>query len=118
MKREKGRPRGRPQKNFFGEISRPYQDPMYKKWRKDVIERDNHCCQWPMCSKKTRLEVHHIKKWSEFPLLRYNIQNGITLCREHHKSIKNKEADFENLFTTILNYKLFDRLNKLKYGNK
>ena len=28
---------------------RNFEDPQYKKWRKDVYKRDNFHCQWPGC---------------------------------------------------------------------
>lgn len=76
---------------------------LYKDWRKRVIVRDGHACQWPGCNKKTRLNVHHIKPWALFPLLRYNVDNGITLCYFHHKGIKDKEEYFAHIFFQIIN---------------
>ena len=58
----------------------------YKEWRLAVFKRDNYkCC----CCNKTgkKLNAHHIKRWSEYPSLRYDIDNGITLCESCHKAI-------------------------------
>ncbi len=61
----------------------------YQKWRSDVFQRDNWTCQ--TCGKKSEigkcvyLEAHHIKKWAYFPELRYEVNNGITLCKECHR---------------------------------
>jgi len=48
------------------------------------------------------IEAHHIKRVADYPELVLDNKNGITLCRKCHKSIKNKEKDFELLFYSIL----------------
>lgn len=60
----------------------------YKEWRRDVFARDNYTCQ--ACGKRgVRLEAHHIKEKCNFPELIYDVDNGITLCRECHKKTEN-----------------------------
>jgi hypothetical protein len=81
---------------------RNYNDPQYKKWRKDIKQRDNHTCQWPHCTNKTKLHAHHIYKWADFPGLRYHKHNGITLCRLHHDLIKNNEDAYREFFTKLV----------------
>lgn len=68
-------------------ISVQYQ---YKKWRKDVFVRDDYTCK--KCGLKGgRLNAHHIKEWAEFPELRFDIDNGITLCEPCHYATHGKE---------------------------
>jgi len=66
----------------------------YIEWRKDVYKRDNWTCQ--ECKKKTKdIIAHHINLFSEFPDLRFDINNGVTLCRSCHFKLHrklNKEA--------------------------
>ncbi len=81
---------------------RNFGDPQYKKWRKQVYSRDKHCCRWPNCSVKKKLNAHHIKTWAQFPGLRFEIQNGITLCKYHHGLIKGMEHIYEAVFLKIL----------------
>jgi hypothetical protein len=57
-------------------------EPKYKEWRMKVFMRDNFRCK--MCQSKENLQAHHILRWSEYPELRYDINNGIALCRVHH----------------------------------
>ena len=52
-------------------------------WRNDVFERDGYKCQ--KCNKiGGKLNAHHIKRFSEYPELRFDASNGITLCRSCH----------------------------------
>lgn len=57
----------------------------YVEWRKKVFNRDNFICQ--ICgSRGGKLEAHHIKPFSLFPELRFDINNGATMCKTcHHK---------------------------------
>ena len=66
-----------------------FDDPRYKEWRTAVMQQSNYCCAW--CGKPARetkygsgLDCHHIKGWKNNVELRYEISNGMALCREHH----------------------------------
>lgn len=59
----------------------------YKIWRKAVYQRDNYTCVW--CGGRgERLNADHIKPFSLFPELRFEISNGRTLCVSCHKTTK------------------------------
>lgn len=61
----------------------------YKDWRKAVFMRDNWTCQ--ECKVrgglglKVILNADHIKPFSTFPELRYQLDNGRTLCLPCHR---------------------------------
>ena len=52
-----------------------------------------------------KLQAHHIKKWSTASTLRYEVDNGITLCRSCHDSINGLESHYEALFNEIVQSK-------------
>jgi 5-methylcytosine-specific restriction endonuclease McrA len=55
----------------------------YRHWRKAVYERDNYTCQ--ICHKRgVRLAADHIKPFALYPELRFELDNGRTLCFDCH----------------------------------
>lgn len=60
----------------------------YKKWRRDIFIRDQFTCQ--QCGHKfIKIVAHHIKSFSDYPELRFDINNGQTLCRACHCKVHN-----------------------------
>jgi len=52
-------------------------------WRKAVYNRDDHTCQF--CNVRGgSLEAHHIDSWKEHKENRFNVDNGVTLCKPCH----------------------------------
>lgn len=58
--------------------------PEYKPWRKSVYERDIYTCQCCGDSKGGNLNAHHLDSWDWCKELRFDINNGITLCNICH----------------------------------
>jgi len=61
----------------------------YRQWREAVFKRDNYTCQdcgaRTIPGKQVFLQADHIKPFSLFPELRFEISNGRTLCLDCHK---------------------------------
>lgn len=55
-----------------------------KLWRIAVFERDRYTCQCCGDKRGGNLEAHHINNYSSNELLRFDIDNGITLCGKCH----------------------------------
>jgi 5-methylcytosine-specific restriction endonuclease McrA len=56
----------------------------YRQWRQAVYKRDDYTCQ--ECGVKgVKINADHIKPWSLYPELRFDINNGRVLCVPCHK---------------------------------
>ena len=63
--------------------------PEYRAWRTAVFRRDGFRCV--KCGSHDRIEADHILRWRDHPKLRYEIENGQTLCHDHHVEKTNEE---------------------------
>jgi hypothetical protein len=65
----------------------------WKELAKTILKRDNYECR--KCgaehTKGIKLAVHHIKKWSAYPELRFKANNLLTLCELCHRKIHSKK---------------------------
>ena len=61
-------------------------------WRDSVFRRDGYTCK--DCGQGGQIQAHHILGWASHRDSRYDIDNGVTLCRECHAT---KHPGRENL---------------------
>ena len=77
-------------------------DTEYKYWTFKVKERDGGKCKIYNKDCNGRLEVHHILNWVNYSELRYEINNGITLCHAHHPRGRKNEAKLSPFFQSLV----------------
>lgn len=57
----------------------------YRLWRENVFKRDGFKCLECGDDRGGNLEAHHMKPFSIFPELRFEVSNGKTLCKSCHR---------------------------------
>lgn len=63
--------------------------PEYRKWRKEVLERDEYICQ--KCGETYwSMTAHHVFNYKDNEESRYDVDNGTTLCRPCHTDFHNQ----------------------------
>lgn len=58
-------------------------------WRKEVYERDNYTCKITGDNKGGNLVAHHLYSYADYPELRTDVNNGVTITEEIHKLFHN-----------------------------
>lgn len=82
------------------ERTRARQSTEYSRWRTAVFERDGYVCQ--RCGAKSHagnpvvLHAHHLENFANNTNLRYDINNGITLCYDCHDV--RVDGSFHNIY--------------------
>ena len=74
----------------------------YVVWRKLVKDRDGWRCRMASEVCMGDLTAHHILPWRLHPELRYEINNGIALCRYHHPVKYKDEQSMAQHFTELI----------------
>ncbi len=74
----------------------------YKKWAFEVKTRDFWQCKIQNQDCHGRLEAHHILPWRDYPELRYQVNNGITLCQYHHPRAHDEEKRLTPYFQELV----------------
>ena len=64
----------------------------YHRWRFDVFVRDKFICQKCGYGNGGILTAHHMKSFADYPELRFDVDNGLTICLSCHIEIHRKEA--------------------------
>jgi len=95
----KGENMGVDHPNWKGGLSSIYdklrKDDKYKIWRNQVYVKDYWTCQeCGIHCEKGNIIAHHIEAFKDYPELRFDISNGITLCRACHLNTHRGEMDY------------------------
>lgn len=85
----------------------------YKAWRTVVYERDKYTCKCCEDDKGGNLVAHHKNGWDNFPHQRFDVDNGITLCKTCHKEFHSIYKYGDNTEEQF-NAWLFQKLSKIK----
>ena len=86
----------------FNDVQKDRRSSAYNTWRREVYKRDGYTCRIHNEDCSGRLEAHHILGFTEHEDLRYNINNGITLCHFHHPRVREEEKRLSPYFMELV----------------
>lgn len=75
----------------------------FKEWRKAVFERDDYTCQ-KYKVRGVSLHPHHVLNFSEYPELRFDVNNGVTLSEKAHREFHSKYGRINNTREQIVEF--------------
>lgn len=80
-------------KKYRARRQREWNSLWYKKLRLMIFNRDNFTCA--LTGKKGGvLHMHHIKRYADYPALRFDPRNLITLSEAAHEEVTGQEAKY------------------------
>jgi 5-methylcytosine-specific restriction endonuclease McrA len=77
-------------RNWSGGPKRPHLSPEYREWRIEIFTRDQYTCRF--CGLRSAsgveayLHAHHVVPVSADKSKAFDLDNGLTLCVECHRS--------------------------------
>lgn len=83
-------------------------------WSKAVKVRDGYKCAY--CGAKDNLESHHIFS-RRHAITKYDMDNGVTLCKYHHTMIE-KSYDLKQWLINWVGQDKYNELDRLHYQLK
>lgn len=83
-------------------------------WKRRIFARDGGTCKY--CGATKNLNAHHILPYKEYPELAYDIDNGITLCYECHKTEHSIGYAARRVFKAMVSGKDIDGITKALRG--
>lgn len=98
----------------YNDTNKDRRSSAYNFWRLEVYKRDNFKCRINNCDCSGRIIAHHILSWKNYPELRFNINNGITLCLFHHPRKKIEEQKLIPFFQGIIKHIGMEVIGKTK----
>lgn len=84
------------------ELHKEHEAGLLKRWARSIKKRDNYKCKKCGESERRLLEAHHIKPRKDFPDLKFEMNNGITLCLNCHI----KEHEHNPLIVKLISSKI------------
>lgn len=77
--------------------------PAHREWSRSVKLRDGWKCKISNSDCAGHVVAHHILPWRDYIELRYEVNNGITLCHVHHPRKRNDEVRLSPYFKELVN---------------
>lgn len=75
---------------------------LHREWSKSVKNRDGWKCKVSNGGCSGQVVAHHILPWRDYEDLRYEVNNGITLCYFHHPRKRNDEISLVPVFQQMV----------------
>ena len=94
--------RWNPDRKYIRENNIQRNNGEYKIWAKTIKNRDGWKCRMTNKDCDGKVVAHHILSWAKFPELRYEVNNGITLCHFHHPRKRNDEIKLSPYFQKLV----------------
>jgi 5-methylcytosine-specific restriction endonuclease McrA len=79
----------------------------YRVWRVSVIRRDSTC---QVCGTIKNREAHHMNHATYYPEQRFEVTNGVTLCKRCHNEFHTNFKNSTKEKCTVLDYLNFKKL--------
>lgn len=75
---------------------------LHREWSRSVKNRDGWKCKISNGDCSGQVVAHHILPWRDYVELRYEVNNGITLCHFHHPRKRNDEMRLSPYFQELV----------------